>query len=67
MARQNLKYQLFSFANSTVLNMKTTRVTPAWESALNAIRIGAIVVTATAGAAACCCFALQTVKRRKDK
>ena len=67
MARQNLKYQLFSFANSTVLNMKTTRVTPAWEAALNAIRIGAIVITATAGVCACGCFALDLIKRRKDQ
>ena len=43
-ARQNLKYQLYAFANSAVLNITTTRVTPWWEAAINAVAIvGGIV------------------------
>lgn len=34
-ARECMKYQLYAFANSAVLNISTTRVTPWWEAALN--------------------------------
>ena len=44
-ARQNLKYQLYAFARSAVVNLKTNRVTPAWESALNAT----VITTAILG------------------
>ena len=50
--RQDLKYQLFTFANSYIFNVKTTFVMPSWEVALNAIKITAIVLTAICGAAA---------------
>jgi len=33
-SRQCMKYQLYAFANSAVLNISTTRVTPSWEMAL---------------------------------
>ena len=44
-ARQNLKYQLYTFAHSAVMNIVTTRVTPWWESTLVAV----IAVTAVIG------------------
>ncbi len=33
-ARQNLKYQLFAFANSALMNVTTVRVTPWWEATI---------------------------------
>lgn len=33
-AREDLKYQLYAFANSAVLNLSTVAVTPAWETGL---------------------------------
>lgn len=47
-ARENLKYQLYTFANSAVLNIHTYRLYPWWETAL----ISVIVVSAVVGAAA---------------
>ncbi len=38
-ARQNLKYQLFAFANSALVNVKTVRVTPWWEGTIVAVII----------------------------
>lgn len=43
-ARQNLKYQLYTFANSAIFNVKTVYTMPWWEAALNAITIGSIIV-----------------------
>lgn len=34
-ARENMKYQLYAFAQSAVQNVQTIRVTPWWETALN--------------------------------
>lgn len=47
-ARENLKYQLYTFANSAVLNIHTYRLYPWWEAAL----ISVIVIGAVVGAAA---------------
>ena len=44
-ARQDLKYQLFTFANSYIFNVQTTRVVPAWEAAINAVQIVSIILT----------------------
>ena len=38
-ARQNLKYQLFAFANSALVNVTTTRVIPAWEGTIIALTV----------------------------
>ena len=38
-ARQDLKYQLFAFANSALVNVSTTRVIPAWEGSIIALII----------------------------
>lgn len=47
-ARENLKYQFYTFANTVALNVVTIRVMPWWEAAL----ISVIVVSAVVGAAA---------------
>lgn len=44
-ARQNMKYQLYAFSNSALLNISTTRVTPSWETALKAAKIVFIVLS----------------------
>ena len=46
-ARTNLKYQLFAFANSALMNVSTTRVTPWWEGTIVAV----IIVFGVLGAA----------------
>lgn len=51
-ARQNLKYQLYTFANSYIFNVKTTYVMPAWEAAINAVTISTAILTGIAGLAA---------------
>jgi beta-glucosidase len=49
-ARQNIKYQLFAFANSAVLNISTIRVTPSWEAGLKvAIGVSAGLAVISAG------------------
>jgi len=63
-ARQDLKYQLYTFANSYIFNVKTQYVMPGWEVALNAIKITSIVLTALCGAAA---LALPFVPAKKKE
>ncbi len=45
-ARQALKYQLYAFANSAVMNISTIRVTPWWETALRATITASGILTA---------------------
>lgn len=47
-ARQNLKYQLYTFANSAVLNVSTERVQTWWDKAITAVTYasGTIAVVA---------------------
>ena len=58
-ARQNLKYQLFTFANSAVMNIITVSVTPWWESAL----ISGIVVTGVLAGLAICAWIVSAAMR----
>lgn len=44
-ARQNLKYQLYTFANSAVLNVSTEQVATWWDNALAAIRVASMILT----------------------
>lgn len=63
-ARQNLKYQFYTFANSAVLNISTVAVTPWWETAI----ITAIALTAVLGALmgiAWLCFSVIPVKKEE--
>ena len=48
-ARQNLKYQLYTFANSAVMNVSTERVQTWWDNAISATTYvsGAIAIIST--------------------
>lgn len=48
-ARLCMKYQLYAFANSAVLNISTTAVTPWWDTTLQAVNIAFIVTTCLLG------------------
>ena len=62
-ARQDLKYQLYTFANSAIFNVKTTFVKPGWEKALDAFTIVSIIMVALAGAAS---LALPFIPKKKE-
>ncbi|MCD8295342.1 MAG: glycoside hydrolase family 3 C-terminal domain-containing protein [Clostridia bacterium] len=62
-ARENLKYQLYAFANSAILNMSTTRVTPWWETAFKTLTIVSAVLFAVFGAAWIVC---ELIPRKKE-
>lgn len=47
-ARENLKYQLYTFANSAVMNVSTERVNVWWDTALNLARLISGGLTAVA-------------------
>lgn len=51
-ARENLKYQLYAFANSAIVNIATIKVQPWWETMLNTLT----VVTGAISAAAALVF-----------
>ncbi|MCR4698918.1 MAG: glycoside hydrolase family 3 C-terminal domain-containing protein [Bacilli bacterium] len=57
-ARQDLKYQLFAFANSALVNVSTTRVIPAWEGSIIAL----IIVFGVLSAAGVVMIALNGLK-----
>lgn len=65
-ARQNLKYQLYAFANSALLNITTTRVTPWWEAALNGLLIGSSIVTGLCAVAYLGVTVLNAVKKEEE-
>ena len=44
-ARENLKYQLYTFANSAVLNVSTVQVNTWWDDALSTMRTAGMVLT----------------------
>ena len=48
-ARQNLKYQLYTFANSAVMNVTTEKVATWYDNALSAVKIGSAILTAVCG------------------
>lgn len=50
-ARENLKYQLFAFANSAVCDITIIELTPWWETAINATIITSGILTGLFGAA----------------
>lgn len=47
-ARENLKYQFFTFANSAVLNISSVRVHPWWETAFKAVKTVSLIATGAA-------------------
>lgn len=42
-ARENLKYQLFTFADSAVLNISSVRVYPWWETAFKGLKVISLI------------------------
>jgi len=62
-ARENLKYQLYTFANTGLINIKTVAVTPWWETAIQA----AIGVSAAITAIAAIGWAVLVVRDLKKK
>ena len=63
MARQNMKYQLYAFSQSAILNIKTTQVTPWWETALNA----SIYVFGALAAVSMVLYGVTLVKGKKKE
>lgn len=62
-SRLAMKYQLYAFANSAILNISTTRVTPSWELAINGINVTSYVVGGIAAAGWC---ALSLFGKKKE-
>ncbi len=62
-ARYNLRYQLYTFANSAIFNVKTVAVTPAWQTALNVIKYASLVITIVGAVA---CAALVFIPSKKE-
>ena len=63
-ARQALKYQLYAFANSAVMNISTVRVTPWWETAIKAVMGVSGALTGLAGLA---WIALSLIPEKKKE
>jgi beta-glucosidase len=63
MARQNMKYQLYAFSQSAVMNVKTTIVTPWWETALNT----SIYVCAGLSILCLVMYVLPLVNKKKEE
>ena len=65
LSREAMKYQLYAFANTAILNISTKFVTPSWELALNAINITSYSLGAVALASWGVLIALQ-MKKEND-
>ena len=50
-ARENLKYQLYTFANSAVLNVTTERVNTWWDNAITTVKTVSMVCACVSCAA----------------
>ena len=50
-ARENLKYQLYTFANSAIMNISTEVAVTWWDNALSAVTNTCTVLTILTGAA----------------
>ncbi|WP_407272828.1 glycoside hydrolase family 3 C-terminal domain-containing protein [Radiobacillus sp. PE A8.2] len=62
-ARQNMKYQLYAYAQSAAQNVQTKKVTPWWETAMNAGIYGGIAVAVVSFAL----YLLAIVRRKKEE
>jgi beta-glucosidase len=63
MVRRNMKYQLYAFSQSAIVNVKTTAVTPWWESALNT----SIYVCAGLSILCLVMYVLPLVNKKKEE
>ncbi len=48
-ARENLKYQLYTFANSAIMNVSTEKVNVWWDIVLNSIKVASTVLLIIGG------------------
>ena len=62
-ARENLKYQLYTFANSAVLNVSTRKVATWYDNAISIIRTVSLILTICCGLA----FIATTVLKKKKE
>jgi len=62
-ARENLKYQLYTFANSAVLNVTTERVNTWWDNAISTVKTVSLVCTCLSCAA---WLALTLIAKKKE-
>ncbi len=62
-ARENLKYQLYTFANSAVMNVTTEKVATWWDNALSTTRNVSLALTVVFAA----CWLVLTVQTGKKK
>ena len=62
-ARQDLKYQLFSYANSAILNVTTMKVNTWWDNALSLVKTLSLYLTIACAA----CWIVLTVLPDKKK
>ena len=63
-ARENLKYQLYTFANSAIMNISTEKVAVWWDVALNAITIVSAILTVIT---ALCWLVLSVMPEKKKE
>ena len=62
-ARENLKYQLYTFANSAVLNVTTERVNTWWDNAISTVKTVSMVCACVSCAA---WLALTLIAKKKE-
>ena len=62
-ARENLKYQLYTFANSAVLNVSTRKVATWYDNAISIIKTASLVLTIVCGLG----FVATTVLKKKKE
>ena len=62
-ARENLKYQLYTFANSAVLNVSTRKVATWYDNAISIVKTVSLVLTICCGLAY---IATTVLKKKKE-
>ena len=62
-ARENLKYQLYTFANSAVLNVRTERVDTWWDTAISTVKTVSLVCACISCAA---WLAFTLISKKKE-
>lgn len=65
-ARENLKYQLYTFANSAVMNISTEKVNTWWDNAITGVTYGSGVI-AVVSTVLWIVFTIQQQKRKEEE
>ena len=66
-ARQDLKYQLFAFANSAVLNISTVKVDTWYDTAIKTVKTVSLILMIVAAAAWLCLTVLPIIKKKGEQ